>query len=134
MPKFKGVPMQMGDQQLILPPMSLGIIEDFQDQIDDMLAGKVKKPVSLMIDIFHRTLQRNYPELTRDQVREGLGLDDLQGMFATLLKASGWEVGSATPPPEGTPEGEPLAAGTGAASTPTSSPAAASTPTTGETT
>lgn len=134
MPKFKGVPMQMGDQLLILPPMSLGIIEDFQDQIDDMLAGKVKKPVSLMIDIFHRTLQRNYPELSRDQVREGLGLDDLQGMFTTLLKASGWEVGSATPPPEGTPEGEPLAAGTGAASTPTSSPAAASTPTTGETT
>ena len=134
MPKFKGVPMQMGDQQLILPPMSLGIIEDFQDQIDDMLAGKVKKPVSLMIDIFHRTLQRNYPELSRDQVREGLGLDDLQGMFTTLLKASGWEVGSATPPPEGTPEGEPLAAGTGAASTPTSSPAAASTPTTGEST
>jgi len=134
MPKFKGVPMQMGDQLLILPPMSLGIIEDFQDQIDEMLAGKVKKPVSLMIDIFHRTLQRNYPELTRDQVREGLGLDDLQGMFTTLLKASGWEVGSATPPPEGTPEGEPQAAGTGAGSTPTSSPAAASTPTTGETT
>lgn len=134
MPKFKGVPMQMGDQLLILPPMSLGIIEDFQDQIDDMLAGKVKKPVSLMIDIFHRTLQRNYPELSRDQVREGLGLDDLQSMFSTLLKASGWEVGSATPPPEGAPEGEPLAAGTGAASTPTSSPAAASTPTTGEST
>lgn len=118
MPKFKGTTVDLGGQPFVLPPMSLGIIEDFQDQIDLFLAGKIERPVTMMIDVLHACLLRNYPDLSRDTVRENVDLESVQALFMPLLKASGWQAGSATEAPEGNPVA--MVPGTGDPSTPTS--------------
>jgi hypothetical protein len=116
--RFKGVAIELGGAPYVLPPLSLGALEDFEQRLESFSALKVIDQVRLVVDLVHRALRRNYPELTRDEVRELVDTDNAFDLFAKVLSVSGLTQGEAD-------AGNPRATathGTGSPSTPTSPP------------
>lgn len=118
-PRHAGVPIDLDGTPHVLPPLTLGAIEDYEARIKQ--AGAAPPP-GLVIDLLHRALRRNYPELTREQVAEGVDLQGMAAAFRSLMGVSGFAARV-----EDGGEGNPTATapGTGAPSMPTSPPVSA---------
>jgi hypothetical protein len=83
-----GIPMILGDgKEYTIPPLTLGALEDLQDRIDKV-AGLDKESIAAMIDVTHASLRRNYPELTRAEVRELVDVANMQDVFEAAMDAS----------------------------------------------
>jgi hypothetical protein len=81
-----GVEVNLGGHKFVLAPLGLGLVRQFQEQAKAM-ASKVPPPTEdewtdFNIAAIVASLQRNYPEMTRDEI-EGL-LDANYGEIATL--------------------------------------------------
>ena len=84
-----GIELTLGGTAYLVPPLSLGAIERFQDAL--------KKPPtpSLVIDVATASLRRNYPDMTRDAVAElidtancAIVFDAIMGVSALAAKAN----------------------------------------------
>ncbi|WP_428421967.1 hypothetical protein [Methylibium sp.] len=113
-PRYAGVEILLDGTPHIVPPLTLGAIEDFQDRL---ASAGARPDVGLVIDLLTRGLKRNYPDITREAVREGIDLGAMYQIFNSVLGASGFTAEA--------DEGNAVAtaSGTGAPSMPTSSPA-----------
>lgn len=129
-PRFKGFPFDLGDRTLIVPAMNAGTFEDFEQRIVALQQGQEPKPVALVVDLLHRCLRRNYPEISRDEVREFVDLDNWSELFAMVMGESGYRQWVEVEAAQGNPRALQVQqrlqqAGAGAPSTPTSPPASA---------
>ncbi len=116
-PKYKGVQVDLGGQLYTVPPLTLGAIEDNEERIRNVEILPHTEQLRLTIDLAHAALRRNYPELTRDEVRELIDLGTAGAVYAAVMSVS---VPKADPG-----EAPAVASGTGQPSTPTSQPASA---------
>lgn len=87
--RHAGVEVVLGGTRHILPPLSVAAIEAYEERIAQ--AGG-KPDTRLAIDLLHCALQSNYPELTREQVAEGIDLVGLAAVFGKLMSVSGFTV------------------------------------------
>ena len=124
-PKHKGVEIQLDGKPYIVPPLSLGAIEDLQPEIE---AAGARPSAKLVIDLLHRALQRNYPSITREQVREGIDIGAMLEVFGAVLGVSGFTAQAEAGNLKAT------APGTGAPSMPISAPVSAGPGSTAEST
>jgi hypothetical protein len=88
--KVKGLKVTLDGEDLIMPPLSLGALE----QLGESLAtynGDVrdKAQVAVVIDVAHSALKRNYPDMTREQVAEKIGLENMQDVMEAAMDVSG---------------------------------------------
>lgn len=129
MPRYKGFPFQLGDQEVTVPAMNAGTFEDFEERIAALQRGEEAKPVALVVDLLHRCLRRNYPDMTRETVREHVDLDNWQQLFAMVMGESGYRQWVELEASQGNLTAlriqQTLKAGAGAPSSPTSRPASA---------
>ncbi len=87
MSKVPGKKMMLGGEEYTLAPLPLGFIEDHQDEFNKSEA----KP-SFVIDALTASLKRNYPDITREKVRdELLDISNMQEAFLTIASTSGLE-------------------------------------------
>lgn len=88
--KVKGIPMELGGQQLVVPPLSLGALEQLQERLAQF-SGDVsdKDQIATAIDATHAALRRNYPEITREQVADLVGLDNMIDVMQAVMDVSG---------------------------------------------
>lgn len=123
-PRYKGVPVVLGDTTYVLPAMNAGTFEDYEDRINALQAGQEPRPVGLVVDLVHRSLRRNYPELERDMVREHVDLDNWAELFAMVMGESGYKQWAELEARQGNARAlqilKAMSPGTGAPSTPTS--------------
>ena len=90
-PKLEGVPLRLGSTDYILPPLNLAVLEKYWPVIESW----AEPPASLVerlsegAELLHAALERNYPELTLADVKEGLDLASFPGALAALLEVSG---------------------------------------------
>jgi hypothetical protein len=128
-PKYKGRPVELGGQVLIVPAMNAGTFEDFEDRIAALQAGTEPKPIGLVVDLLHRCLRRNYPEIEREFVREVVDVDNWAELFAVIMGESGYRQWVDAEAAAGNPRAlqiqQTLSPGAGAPSSPTSPPASA---------
>jgi len=89
-PRFKGLPIDLGGTTYIVPPMNAGTFEDFEDRIAALQGGQEPRPVALVVDLLHRSLRRNYPEISREVVRDHVDLDNWTELFAMVMGQSGY--------------------------------------------
>lgn len=89
-PRYKGQRIDLGGTVYTVPAMNAGTFEDFEDRINALQAGQEPKPVTLVVDLLHRCLRRNYPEIEREVVREGVDLDNWSELFAMVMGESGY--------------------------------------------
>lgn len=116
--KHRGTRLVLGAMAYILPPLSLGAVEDFEERIEKMNTMTRGEQLRTIVDLAHRALSRNYPELTRDEVRELIDVGNANEVYLAIMSA-------AVPKSEAAGEGGQMADGTGQPSTPTSRPVSA---------
>lgn len=87
---IKGIPMTLGDgREYIVPPLTLGALEDNQEAIEASTDELSATSIRAMIDIAHAALRRNYPELTRGDVRELIDVAIMGDVFTACMDVSG---------------------------------------------
>jgi len=88
--KFRGIAIECGDKVLIVPPLSTKQLEDFSEQLDLLTAPKDfsfktwgKFVHDNMVPVALAALQRNYPEITEEEVLDFIDTDN----YAAILNA-----------------------------------------------
>ena len=106
-----GVEFPFPGKVLVIPPLSLGDLEQLLDRINSVMAGNMDKDsIATVIDATHAALRRNYPDIERAEVAALLDLRNMRDALDAVMSASGLEVQDAAP-------GEVVAPSTGASST-----------------
>lgn len=88
--KVKGIPVELGGEQFVVPPLSLGALEQLQERIANF-RGDIgdKDQVATVIDAAHSALKRNYPELDRQTVADGIDVANMAEVFEAVMDVSG---------------------------------------------
>lgn len=88
--KVKGIPKDLGGTTYVVPPLSLGALEQLQERLGSY-TGDVNNPadVRTTIDAAHAALKRNYPDLKREEVAELIGLENMIEVFEAVMDISG---------------------------------------------
>lgn len=90
-PRFKGVEVEFADgTRLVVPPMNLATIENLQERLATFTGGIDKNSIGLVVDATLASLQRNYPEITRERViNELLDVSNMEEVMAAVMDVSG---------------------------------------------
>lgn len=88
--KVKGIPLTLDGRTWTVPPLSLGALEQLQERLaqftgDVGAAGQI----STAIDALHAALRRNYPDVTREQVAEMIGLENMAEVMEAVMDVAG---------------------------------------------
>lgn len=90
MAKIKGILFDFGGESLVIPPISLGALEQLQERIGSFTGDVTdSQQVGTVIDAAHAALQRNYPEMTRAQVANLIDVANMGDVFTSLMDVSG---------------------------------------------
>lgn len=88
--KVKGIPVPLGGEALVVPPLALGALEQLQDRIANFQGDiRDKEQIATVLDAAHAALKRNYPEITRDRVGELVDLENMAEVFEAVMDVSG---------------------------------------------
>lgn len=90
-PKFKGVQIEFANgEKYVVPPLTLGMVELLQDRLSAFTGGMDKESVALVTDAVLMALNRNYPEVTREQLKdELLDLGNMEEVMLAVMDVSG---------------------------------------------
>jgi hypothetical protein len=88
--KIKGIPKELGGTTYIVPPLSLGALEQLHEKLGTF-AGDVSDlgQVATVIDAAHAALRRNYPDMTREQVADMVDVSNMLELFEAVMDISG---------------------------------------------
>ncbi len=88
--KVKGIPVDFCGTTRIVPPLSLGALEQLQDRLG-AFTGDVAdgSQVSTVIDSAFAALRRNYPQITREEVADSIGLENMTDVMAAVMDVAG---------------------------------------------
>lgn len=90
-PLFKGRPVVLGGQHLVMPALSFGGIETTKDLMRQIDAGEIQDVVELQhafITVLHAALLRNHPELPRAVLVAELDWESAIALYRQLLEIS----------------------------------------------
>lgn len=88
--KHKGIALALGGEEYIVPPISLGALEQMQDAIGNFTGDVMdKKQVASVIDATHASLKRNYPDMMREQVADLVDVANMAEVFEAVMDVSG---------------------------------------------
>jgi hypothetical protein len=85
--KHKGTPVAFSAGTLLVPPLSLGFIEENSDRLNAFAGGVGDS--KLVVDCLHAALQRNYPNLDRAAVADMVDLGNMESVMDAVMKRSG---------------------------------------------
>lgn len=102
MPKFEGMPITIGGVEYIVPPLSFRKVKQLQPEIDKLsqinaasVTANSSEATEVMIKIIHSALQRNYPEITIDELEDMLDLANVRTIIQAVMGISGFVPGGA---------------------------------------
>lgn len=90
--KIPGVTLSLGGVDYILPPLSIHALIQLKPRIDAFT--QADDPTSLeslntVVDAAHAALQRNYPDITPDDVGKLIDLANMQDVLQCVMDVSG---------------------------------------------
>ncbi len=87
---IKGIPFELGDRTLVVPPLSLGTLEAMEEQLGAFRGdASDAKQISTALDCVTAALKRNYPDITREQVADMVDLANMSEVMQAVMDASG---------------------------------------------
>lgn len=119
--KFKGIVVILGGISYVLPPLSLAAMEVMEKELAAFTGGTDGASIRTVVDAVHSALKRNYPNIERQEVAEGLDLGNMGEVMEAVMDVSGLKRKSI----EAEAEAGKVVSGIGENSTPTSVPAPA---------
>ena len=81
----RGTTIQIDGQPFVFAPLSLGAIEKLLPALQSFQPSDV----GLVIDVAHKSLKRNYPDITRDDVADLIYMDQLEEVMGAVMAVSG---------------------------------------------
>lgn len=80
-----------GGVVLVVPPLSLGALERLQGGVAALQAATATDPkaIKTVVDATHLALQRNYPNITRDEVAELVDLENMLEVISMVMDVAG---------------------------------------------
>ena len=81
----RGATIKIDGQPFVFAPLSLGAVE----KLLPALQGFSPNDVGTVIEVAHKSLKRNYPDITRDDVADMLYIDQLEEVMSVVMSASG---------------------------------------------
>lgn len=88
--KHQGIPYDFDGRTLIIPPLSLGAMEQLQGRLETMDGASITPEyIGTVVDSVHAALQRNYPDMTREEVGGLLDLQNMQEVMACVFDFGG---------------------------------------------
>ena len=93
-----GIKIDINGRIFVAPPANLGAIRRFLEAQENLAQGSAEY-MGAMIAFVHRTLRRNYPELTQDEVEDILDGRNVKQVVDAIQKAAGLELGEAVGKP-----------------------------------
>lgn len=87
---IKGVNVEMGGEEWVIPPLTLGAIEDMQEELATLANPDPRAQFAAMAKVIHTAMLRNYPDLTIDRLkRELLDMGNVFEVTDAVMGASG---------------------------------------------
>ena len=83
-----GVSMEIGGLCWVIPPLSLGSLEQLQGRLSKLHHENIHEQIGLLIDTALAALQRNYPSLTRETVALMVDMHNATDIFAAIMNIS----------------------------------------------
>lgn len=84
-----GITLKLGGNDFVVPPLTLGALEDLQERIKTY-DGSISAPsIGTVIDCALAALRRNYPEITRDQVRDMIDVSSMGNVMQAVMDVAG---------------------------------------------
>ena len=90
--KNPGRPIELDGVRYVMPPLSLGAMEQLDEEQLRLLTeqGPVSRErTKLYIDMVHAALLRNYPDIERPLVADGMDLGNMTKYLRALMETSG---------------------------------------------
>lgn len=81
----RGNPLIIDGQALVFAPLSLGAVEKLLPALQSFQPNDV----GTVIDVAHKSLKRNYPDITREDVADLIYMDQLQDVMTAVMSISG---------------------------------------------
>jgi len=91
-----GTTITLGGKKYLLPPMNVEAMELHGDFITACVNGKAAEGqdmggLVIIADLIYLSLARNYPDITRAEVKRHVDLGNMQALLASVFKTSGFE-------------------------------------------
>ncbi|MFG7180669.1 hypothetical protein ACGYQ5_14170 [Burkholderia pseudomallei] len=113
---IKGIDVTLGRETYVVPPLNFRLLQELADSIAIVNKGGSfvadAETRNAFVDVIHASVQRNYPDVTREQIVDALDVSNAQTAMLALLGVSGFERKA-----KANGEGAPLGESTGTAST-----------------
>ena len=87
--KVAGISFPFPDGPLVVPPLTLGALEQLQDRLASFKGGVDKESVATVIDAAHAALRRNYPDITREFVADQIDVGNFIDVFTCVMDVTG---------------------------------------------
>lgn len=81
----RGTAIKIDGQSFVFAPLSLGAVE----KLLPALQGFKPNDVGTVIDVAFKSLKRNYPDITRDDVADMIFMDQLEEVMGAVMSVSG---------------------------------------------
>jgi hypothetical protein len=88
---IKGVTINLGGEELILPPLNLEGLEECAEYLDKLFtAASTKDQVFCIGPLLHASLRRNYPDITLEHIKQVVELKDIAPLTQAFAEANGY--------------------------------------------
>jgi len=88
-PKYKGIPVQLGDRTFVVPPLNFKSLQQFQDRLAGYKGELSNDTLTLVIDVTKAALLRNYTEDQLPDLENELDVGNFQKVMEAVMDASG---------------------------------------------
>ena len=81
----RGTALAIDGKDWYFAPLSLGSLELLLPKLQTF----TDNDIGTVIDVAHKSLKRNYPDITREEVADMIYMDQLQDVMATVMSVTG---------------------------------------------
>lgn len=86
---FPGQEYDFGVEKLIIPSLSLYSVKKLEGEFLKLNDYAGDKQVEVMLDIIQESLQRNYPDFSRERLEQYLDLRNIKEVIEIVIRLSG---------------------------------------------
>ncbi|WP_374335588.1 hypothetical protein [Leeia sp.] len=85
----KGVSLNLNGTTLVVPPLTLGALQQLQDRLAAFTGGLDSASIATVIDVALAALRRNYPELNREALADMIDVANMVDVMQAVMDVSG---------------------------------------------
>ncbi len=98
--KFQGITITINGEERVAPPLTLGAMRKLLPLIKTLNIDKKGVPsdedFGTMVAVVHASLVRNYPDITPQEIEDGLDMQEFLSCISAIMSVSGLQQGNVT--------------------------------------